>query len=203
MRSFIGNLPLILPSLSELKPGDRKRAERPKGSSDSFALAQEGLICREKRRLLMVVCSDPSDVLRYQDEISWFSPELRVLSFPDWETLPYDIISPHSDLTSERLETLYTLLNRNNRSNHADILLVSATTAAQRLAPRSFISSTTFFFKQGEKVDIQKLKSHLVGIGYENVSQVVASGEFSVRGGLLDLFPSGNNKPYRLDFFER
>ncbi len=202
MSSFIENLPRILPALTELKQGDRKRAERPKGSSDSFALAQEGLTCREKGRLLMVVCSDPSDVLRYQDEISWFAPDLRVLSFPDWETLPYDIISPHSDLTSERLETLYSLLNRNNRSGTADILLVSATTASQRLAPRSFISSTTFFFKQGEKVDIQKLKSHLVGIGYENVSQVVASGEFSVRGGLLDLFPSGNNKPYRLDFFD-
>ena len=104
------------------------------------------------------------------------------------------MLSPHADLVGERLQTLYLLLNRQKRQDPVDVLIVSASTATQRLAPRNYIGSTTFFFRKGDRIDPTDLRAELVARGYEHVSQVVAPGEFASRGGLLDLFPMGAAK---------
>ncbi|MGZ8341482.1 MAG: transcription-repair coupling factor, partial [Telluria sp.] len=104
--------------------------------------------------------------------------------------------SPHQDLVSERLATLHEI-----RNGQCDVLIVPATTALVRLAPPSFLAAYTFFFKQGEKLDEARLKSQLTLAGYTHVSQVMSPGEYSVRGGLIDLFPMGSALPYRLDLF--
>lgn len=188
--------------ISGIADGKKLRCARPKGSAEALSVAQEAVSAKAAGRLLMVICADPTDVLRLSDEIPWFDSNLRCAALPDWETLPYDQLSPHADLVGERLETLYALLNRDQLKKPIDVLLVSATTAAQKLAPRSFISSTTFFFKEGEEIDIENLRTSLTAAGYEHVSQVVAPGEYSCRGGLIDLFPMGAVKPFRLDFFD-
>jgi transcription-repair coupling factor (superfamily II helicase) len=79
--------------------------------------------------------------------------------------------------------------------------MVPATTALVRLAPPSFLAAYTFFFRQGERLDEVRLKAQLTLAGYTNVSQVMSPGEYSVRGGLIDLFPMGSALPYRLDLF--
>lgn len=195
-------LPVLGKNITEIKIGDKYRQDTPEGSALALMVAQNATCLKKQKQLLTVVCADPSDVLRLQDEIAWFNPNLKVYSLPDWETLPYDVLSPHADLIGDRLHSLYLLLNRENGLQDIDVLLVSSITATQRLAPKEFISASTFFFRKGETIDPGKLRSQLVSRGYEHVSQVVSPGEFASRGSLLDLFPMGASKPYRLDFFD-
>jgi transcription-repair coupling factor (superfamily II helicase) len=160
------------------------------GSSDALALARAA----RDASPLVVVCASALDAQRLRDEIAWFEPDLRVLLFPDWETLPYDTFSPHADLVSERLETLYRISN-----GDCDVAIVPASTALYRLPPPQYLASYTFFLKQGTRLDADRLRSQLALAGYAHVTQVVAPGEFCVRGGLIDLFPMGSAVPYRID----
>lgn len=195
-------LPVVGKSAADLKPKERYKEKAPAGSALALSVAQNGARLKASGRLLTVICSDPGDVIRLAEEVRWFDPSLRLSVFPDWETLPYDVLSPHADLVGERLQTLFKLLNRHSVKDGVDVLLISASTASQRLSPREFIGATTFFFQKGQRVDPTELRRDLIARGYEHVSQVVAQGEFAVRGGLLDLFPMGAKKPYRLDFFD-
>ncbi|HEY2967071.1 MAG TPA: transcription-repair coupling factor [Casimicrobiaceae bacterium] len=167
------------------------------GSADALALAQYATSAAERGELIAVICAEALAAQRLAEEIAWFAPGLRVATLPDWETLPYDHFSPHQDLVSERLATLY----RASRGE-CDVLLVAATTALYRLAPPSYLAAFTFFLAQGEKLDVDALRSQLALGGYQHVTQVVAAGEFSVRGGLIDLFPMGSALPYRIDLFD-
>ncbi len=195
-------LPISGRPITELQTAQKWKQPRPSGSALALSVAQNASLLKQKKELLVVICADPSEVLRLQEEIVYFLPTLRVFAFPDWETLPYDSLSPHADLIGERLETLHLLLQNQSISDGIDVLLVSATTAAQRIAPRKFLAASTFIFKKGQKIDPLRFRSELVKYGYENVSQVVAPGEFASRGGLIDLFPMGTTTPYRLDFFD-
>jgi transcription-repair coupling factor (superfamily II helicase) len=182
------------------KPGNRFVLPAVHGSADAFALAQAATELKSQRRMLAVVVANATDAQRLLAEIPWFAEKdqasLRCHLLPDWETLPYDAFSPHQDLVSERLATLHEV-----RSGQCDVLIVPATTALLRMAPPSFLAAYTFFFKQGEKLDEARLKSQLTLAGYTNVMQVMSPGEYSVRGGLIDLFPMGSALPYRLDLF--
>jgi transcription-repair coupling factor (superfamily II helicase) len=135
------------------------------------------------------------------DEVAFFAPDLRCAIFPDWETLPYDTFSPHQDLISERLATLWRISQR-DKAEGADLVFIPATTALYRLAPPSFLAGYTFQFKTKQKLDEAKLKAQLTLAGYSHVSQVVSPGEYAVRGGLIDLFPMGSQVPYRVDLFD-
>ncbi|HVJ59049.1 MAG TPA: transcription-repair coupling factor [Burkholderiaceae bacterium] len=190
--------------MPRLAAGERYAIARPPGSGDALLLASQALQLRSAGRLTVVLCADALDAQRLVEEIAWFAPGLAVRAFPDWETLPYDILSPHQDLVSERLETLYRLTHHDERPADAplDVLVVPASTALQRLAPAGYIAGHTFFFRQGERLLAERLRSQLVLAGYQHVSQVVAPGEFSVRGGLLDVFPMGAQLPLRLDLLD-
>ena len=183
--------------LPKLSPGKRFALPRPAGSADALLLAQ--LATREKaqKRVVAIVTADAADARRLIDEMEFFAPELRCALFPDWETLPYDTFSPHQDLISERLATLWRI-----SQGEADVVLVPATTALYRVAPPSFLAGYTFHFKAKQKLDEAKLRAQLTLAGYSHVSQVVSHGEYAVRGGLIDLFPMGSLVPYRVDLFD-
>ncbi|MGF6180124.1 transcription-repair coupling factor (superfamily II helicase) [Massilia sp. UYP32] len=179
------------------KPGHRFVLPLAHGSSDAYALATAALALKANGQMLTVVVANASDGQRLLDEIPWFADgKLSCHLLPDWETLPYDAFSPHQDLVSERLATLHEI-----RNGQCDVLVAPATTALVRLAPPSFLAAYTFFFRQGERLDEAKLKAQLTLAGYTHVSQVMSPGEYSVRGGLIDLFPMGSVLPYRLDLF--
>jgi transcription-repair coupling factor (superfamily II helicase) len=202
-KSFVDTLAstsLGLP-LPHLAAGERFALPRPPGSGDALLIAQSAASARRRNRLMVVFCADAHDAQRLVEELPYFDPALTVRAFPDWETLPYDILSPHQDLVSERLEALYRLLNR-SRDVALDVLVVPATAALYRLCPPAYILGHTFFFKQGQSLDGEKLRTQLVFAGYQHVSQVVAPGEFSVRGGLIDLYPMGAALPFRLDLLD-
>ena len=165
------------------------------GSADALAVAD---IARQNPgRLLAVVTASAADAQRLLDEIPWFCSSLRVRLLPDWETLPYDHFSPHQDLVSERLATLWAAMQ-----GELDILLVPASTAVNRLAPPEFMAAYTFAFKKGERLNADKFREQVTLAGYAHVTQVVSPGEYSIRGGLIDLFPMGSPLPYRLDLFD-
>ncbi|MEY4363599.1 MAG: hypothetical protein RLZZ24_951, partial [Pseudomonadota bacterium] len=188
---------VTLGGVPALQPGKRFTLARGVGSSDALLLAQ--LADREKtqKRRLAIFTADALDAQRLLDELAFFAPSLRCVLFPDWETLPYDSFSPHQDLISERLATLWRILQHD-----ADVVLVPATTALYRLAPPSFLAAYTFEFKVRQALDEAKFKAQLTMAGYAHVSQVVSPGEYAVRGGLIDLFPMGSNVPYRVDLFD-
>ncbi|MCW5223366.1 transcription-repair coupling factor [Verminephrobacter aporrectodeae] len=183
--------------LPKLSPGKRCILARPPGSADSLLLAQLAERERAAQRSVAIVAADASDAQRLIDEIAFFAPGLRCALFPDWETLPYDNFSPHQDLISERLATLWRI-----RQGAADVVLVPATTALYRLAPPAFLAGYTFHFALRQRLDAEKFKAQLTLAGYSHVSQVVSPGEYAVRGGLIDLFPMGASEPYRVDLFD-
>ena len=174
-------------------PGQRLHFPTLAGSSDALALAD----LSRNGAPLFVVTADAHDASRLAEEIRWFAPELRVALFPDWETLPWDAFSPHPDLVSERLAALWAITQ-----GEADVLLAPAATALTRLPPTAYLAAYTFFLKKGQKLDADKLKSQMTLAGYAHVGQVMATGEYSVRGGLIDLFPMGSAVPYRIDLFD-
>ncbi len=160
------------------------------GSSDAFWIARLARLARP----VFVVTQSAQDAERLRDEIAWFDPSLAVHRLPDWEILPYDQFSPHPDLVSERLATLHQF-----SQGACDVGIIPVSTALQRLPPRSYLAGRTFFLRQKSRLDLEALKAQLALAGYAAVQQVMVPGEFCVRGGLVDLFPTGSPVPYRLD----
>ncbi|MBI3101793.1 MAG: transcription-repair coupling factor [Burkholderiales bacterium] len=187
--------------LPKLSPGKRFTLPRPPGSADALLLARLGEREKAGQRRTAIVTTDASDAQRLIDEMAFFAPELRCALFPDWETLPYDQFSPHQDLISERLATLWRI-GQKDAHQGADVVLVPATTALYRLAPPAFLAGYTFHFKVKQKLDEAQLRAQLTLAGYQHVTQVVSPGEYAVRGGLIDLFPMGSLQPYRVDLFD-
>jgi transcription-repair coupling factor (superfamily II helicase) len=191
--------------LARMGAGDSFAAHPGPGSADAWCLARllPDVLARGQR--LTVVTASAQDAQRLHDELTYLAAELSadptrkpsIRLLPDWETLPYDSFSPHQDLISERLATLHETV-----SGNVDVLITAASTALHRLCPPGFIEGYTFFFKQGGKLNEQQLREQLVRAGYNHVGQVLSPGEYSVRGGLIDLFPMGSALPYRLDLFD-
>ena len=193
----------LLPALAELNqlappaPGHVLRLPTCQGSADALVVADLAQRLAAQSRLLVVITAAAQDAQRLLDECRWFAPGLRVGLLADWETLPYDSLSPHQDLISDRLATLYGLQQRS-----IDLLLVPATTALHRLTPPSFVAAHTFSFRRGQSLNEAALREQLTIAGYEPVQQVVRPGEYCVRGGLIDLFPMGSSLPYRVDLLD-
>jgi len=185
-----------IPPIPVLRAGQRFTFNQLVGSSDAALIAQTALAHRNHYSQMVVLCASALDAQRLLEEIPGFAPQLRIRLLPDWEILPYDHFSPHQDLISERLATLYEMQN-----GSCDLIVMPVTTALQRLAPPAFLSGHTFFFKQGERLHEEALRLQLQQAGYDPVSAVMRPGEYSIRGGLIDLFPMGSSLPYRLDLF--
>ena len=165
------------------------------GCGDALALAQ---IISQEKRLLVIVTLDHQTALRLEHELDFFlNHSLPILHFPDWETLPYDVFSPLPEIISERLKTMALLPDTRHGA-----LIVSVATLMHRLAPREHILAHSFAIEIGGSLNLELSRLRLEAVGYQCVSQVYQHGEFAVRGSILDLFPMGSNKPYRIELFD-
>jgi transcription-repair coupling factor (superfamily II helicase) len=165
------------------------------GSAASLWLAEAA---RRASGPVLVIAQDARQAARFQDELRFFcGPTLYIESFPGWETLPYDLFSPHPDIVSQRLRMLSTL-PRLTRG----VVIVDLETLLQRLAPQTYIDAHAFDLSVGETIDLERFRTRLIGAGYVVSSQVMAPGEFAVRGSLIDLFPMGSQSPFRIDLFD-
>jgi len=177
------------------KPGNRLDWGRLYGSA--FGLAIQAAAERHEAPAV-VIAPDAPAALRLEQELRFFGGgTIPVLNFPDWETLPYDIFSPHQEIVSQRLATLYRLLTLER-----GILVVSAPTLMHRLPPRTYLEANALMLDSGQQLDLETFRRRLETSGYQCVSQVVEPGEFAVRGSLLDLFPMGSERPFRIDLFD-
>ena len=155
--------------------------------------------------LLLVVLDDPRQLQIMEAELRFFlgnidsqsEKKIEILHLPSWECLPYDVFSPHQDITSERMR----LLSRLSTVNRG-ILLTSTENLLQRLPPVDYVLGHSFSLRSGESIDLESLKNRLSNANYVNVNQVLSPGEFAVRGGLIDVFPTGAESPFRLDLFD-
>ena len=149
-------------------------------------------------RLLVVITADTSASLALERELPFFLDlDCEILVFPDWETLPYDNFSPHQDIISERLNTLYRLAGMTQ-----GILIVPMPTLMHRLAPTEYIAASSLVLQEGQTLDVDRFRVNLQRNGYTNVETVYEHGEFALRGSLVDVYPMGSELPFRIDLLD-
>ena len=166
------------------------------GCAQSLALANLAL---KKTNPITLITADVNQAQTLHSELRFFvSGRCKIFELPDWETLPYDIFSPHQDIISQRLTTLYELSSMQS----GDILILPVATLLQRLPTKSYIKSQVLLLKQNQALDIDEFRLNLEQSGYQCVSQVIAHGEFAIRGSIIDLYPSGHDLPFRIDLFD-
>jgi len=173
--------------------GDTRQLGQLTGCACALECAQ---ITQRHPGPVMLVVPDMQTALRLRDEIQQFT-SYPVLNLPDWETLPYDSFSPHQEIISSRLATLYQL-----PTMEQGIIILPVNTLMQRVCPHEFLHGHALLMKKGQTLSRDKLRSRLEQAGYRHVDQVMEHGEFATRGALLDLYPMGSNEPYRIDFFD-
>jgi transcription-repair coupling factor (superfamily II helicase) len=131
--------------------------------------------------------------------LQFFAPDLKVISFPAWDTVPYDRVSPNADIVSKRITALGKLVIGSLKE--PTLVLTTVNAILQRVPSRAFIRSAFRPIAPGQRVDMADLIRRLGLYGFQRASTVMEQGEFAVRGGILDLFPPGRINPLRLDFF--
>ncbi len=177
-------------NLKKLKAGEKRWIGSMLGSSAALLFKE---ISEQSEQLFVLVARNNQHVGQLESELEFYG--IKPTIFPDWEILPYDRLSPHQDIVSERLSILSNMPTKG-------ILLVSATTLAQRVAPTSWVLGEHFDIKVGQKFDLEQQKMRLIQAGYHLVDTVYDHGEFAVRGSIMDIYASGQNAPIRIDLFD-
>ncbi len=184
----------LSPALN-IKPGNKQTWGNLPGSSSALVLANAA---KQHDSLTLVIASDTESARRLESELSFYSgQDFPILHLPDWETLPYDNFSPHQDIISERLQTLYQL-----PQTQQGILVVPISTLMHRLTPASFLQANSLMVKPGQTFVINDMRRQFENAGYHCVDTVYEHGEFAIRGSLVDIFPMGCTTPFRIDLFD-
>ena len=186
----------LLPSAPLPKAGQQRALWRAPASASALALGVAEL-ARGRDGLVLAITRDSHAAQSLEHDLKVLAGDLPVLHFADWETLPYDLFSPHPDIVSQRVAALYRL-----PTARKGVLVVPVASLMQRLPPPSWIAGNTLDLKKGQKLDLDAEKRRLEAAGYRNVPQVLDPGDFAVRGALLDLFPMGSDLPYRIELFD-
>ena len=168
-------------------------------SESAVALLAAARQLHEQRQApLLVITQDSAEADQLRRELLSFGGDpASIYTLPDWETLPYDSFSPHQDIVSERLNTLYHLPEL-----RGGILVVPINSVMHRLPPPAWIQGNSLLLEPGQRLDMERMRQRLVAAGYQHVDSVYEHGEFAVRGAILDVFPMGSRLPYRIDLFD-
>jgi len=197
MTATLLSLPLPAPK-KEASSQDHKHWGQLQGSSAALCISQA--LSQYKGPIVLITADTPS-AMKLEKEISFFLSEetknTPITLFPDWETLPYDSFSPHQDIVSQRLETLFRFTQQVD-----GIFIVPVNTLMQRLAPTDYLAKYLLMLNKGDTLDRDQFRRNLEQAGYLHVSQVMSHSEFSVRGSIIDLFPMGSDQPFRIDLFD-
>jgi transcription-repair coupling factor (superfamily II helicase) len=189
-------LALLARSLRE-RPRDVSLFGAPEGYD---ALAIGTLLNSGVSRRWLHVCRDDGRMARFAAALTFFHPELEALTFPAWDCLPYDRISPNGEIVSRRIDTL-TRLASGAAGSAALVVLTTVNALVQRVPPRQLFDGRVLTLRPGGRIGLDRLQSFFRNNGYIRTDTVREAGEFAVRGGIVDLFPAGAAEPMRLDFF--
>ena len=154
---------------------------------------------KDDKSPLMHIARDDMRLMALENSISFFAPDIEIISFPAWDCLPYDRVGPHGDILAKRMTALSKLSAE--PAKRPRLILTTVNAALQRIPPMEMVKSTSFLARIGQEINIPALTEFLVINGYSRASQVMERGEFAVRGGLIDIFAPGTNEPIRMDFF--
>lgn len=150
-------------------------------------------------KLHIHVARDDRRMDQLEAGLAFFAPQLKVISFPAWDTVPYDRVGPNAELVAKRITALGRLVIGSLKEPAVIVTTVNA--VLQRLPPRAFVRSAFKPIAPGQRLDMGELQRRLEQYGFQRSSTVMEPGEYAVRGGILDLFPPGRINPVRLDFF--
>lgn len=144
------------------------------------------------------ICRDDMRLAALAAELAFFAPDLDVLLFPAWETVPYDRVSPNTDIVAKRLETLSRL--HHGKGKKPRLVLATVNAVLQRVPPADFFQAS-LAAEAGKTFNEQTFHLFLERNGYQRTEQVMEAGEYAVRGGIIDVFAPGTSEPLRLDLF--
>ncbi|WP_373049821.1 transcription-repair coupling factor [Thalassovita aquimarina] len=144
------------------------------------------------------VARDDKRMAAMEAALRFFAPDMPVLSFPAWDCLPYDRVSPHADISAARMATLAGLVHGAPKQF---VLLTTVSAAMQRVPARDVLREAAFTARVDHRVDEQALRQFLVRMGFTQAPTVMEPGDYAVRGGIIDIFPPGEGGPVRLDLF--
>jgi transcription-repair coupling factor (superfamily II helicase) len=178
-------------------PGRRRLANAPEGL-DALSIADS--LQAAPDRLHLHVARDDARMARLVEAIGFFAPKAEILTFPAWDCLPYDRVSPHRDLVAERLATL-TRLMAGGPGPKGLVVVTTVNALIQRLPPKEALAGRTLDAGPGDRIAVEDLTAYFADNGYLRVDTVGEPGEYALRGGILDVFPPGAEQPLRLDFF--
>ncbi|KAA9009222.1 transcription-repair coupling factor [Histidinibacterium aquaticum] len=144
------------------------------------------------------VARDDKRMAAMQAALAFWAPSLPVLTFPGWDCLPYDRVSPNADISASRMATLAALVHDMPKRF---VLLTTVNSASQKVPARNVLRNSAFRADVGSRVDEQGLKDFLVRMGFSQSPTVAEPGDYAVRGGIIDIYPPGELGPVRLDLF--
>ena len=175
------------------------RRARIGGVPESYAALILGALARAGRDVLFVAADDVRATTALEG-LRFFAPDAVCLPLPAWDCLPYDRASPHADIVSRRIDTLTRLIGE-SEPGRGRLVVATASSVTQRLPPRAGFEGASMVLRPGQGAGRDALLEFLVRNGYRRVETVREAGEFAVRGGIVDLFATGDEEPVRLDYF--
>ncbi len=180
--------------------GERARAVTLFGAPEGYDAAVIGRLVGEgAARRWLHVCRDDGRMARLAAALAFFHPRIEALTFPAWDCLPYDRVSPNGEILSRRIDTLTRLASAETAA--PPIVLTTVNALVQRVPPRRLFDGRVLALRPGGHIGLDRLQSFFRNNGYIRTDTVRESGEFAVRGGIVDLYPAGEAQPLRLDFF--
>lgn len=152
---------------------------------------------------LIHVARDDKRLAAMQAALSFFAPDVSVVSFPGWDCLPFDRVSPNADVSAARMATLAALATGQlgGQLEGRFVLLTTLNAASQRLPARDVLAGASFIVRKDHQINVDALRAFLVRMGFSQSPTVMEPGDFAVRGGIIDIFPPGESGPVRLDLF--
>lgn len=146
------------------------------------------------------VSRDVNRAMRLLKHLEFFHPQLNVHYMPGWDCLPYDRVSPQSEIIAQRIDTLTSLMNE-PIAQKPRLTVTTVGGLIQRVIPKEVLKGTSLYLKTGQEYERDNLIHFLSDNGYARRETVREWGEFAVRGGIMDVFPPGTTHPLRIDFF--
>ncbi|HCW67473.1 MAG TPA: transcription-repair coupling factor, partial [Thalassospira lucentensis] len=179
----------------------RKRVGGVPEGADALVL-RELLDAKASNSTILHVVSDDKRMAQMAEALRFFAGEVEVLTLPAWDCLPYDRVSPISEVTARRVETLTILAEGDApKAGHGRIVLTTAAAILQRVPRVDVMRAGKLAFKAGAEYDRAELTAYFERMGYNRSEQVMEPGDYAVRGDIVDIFAPGMNEPVRLDFF--
>jgi transcription-repair coupling factor (superfamily II helicase) len=166
----------------------------PEGYDAKFLVSE----LAKNGRAVLHIARDDKRMAAMAEALQFFAPDVPVFTFPAWDCLPYDRVSPNAEISATRMATLAALVHDMPKTC---VILTTLNAAMQRIPARSVIQGASFRANVGQRVDETKLRQFLVRMGFSQSPTVMEPGDYAIRGGIIDIFPPGPGGPVRLDFF--